>query len=406
MASVPPSDRIDELRRIIRRHDELYYVQAEPEISDEAFDALMRELRDLERDHPELVTPDSHTQRVGGRAAEGFETVAHLAPMLSLDNAYNEDELRAFDERVRKGLDTEAAVTYVAELKVDGLGIALTYEDGRLTRGATRGDGVNGEDITENVRTIRAIPHRLRNGPAGRVEVRGEIYIRRDDFAALNLARAEAGRPLFANPRNAAGAIRQKDPAAVAAMPLMAWMYQIVGGAEVAATHGGLLETFASWGLPVEPHWERCEGVDAVWAFCERWREARHDLPFDTDGVVVKLDRVSLRSALGATSKFLRWAIAFKFPAQQATTVLREIRVNIGRTGAATPYAVLDPVFVAGSTISMATLHNAEDLARKDIREAVRAARKAQPGWGAKTAYNRSQILYRIAELMEGRRDQ
>lgn len=313
MASVPPSDRIDELRRLIRRHDELYYVQAAPEISDEAFDALMRELRDLERDHPDLVTPGSPTQRVGGRAAEGFETVAHLAPMLSLDNACNEDELRAFDERVRKGLDTDAAVTYVAELKVDGLGIALTYDDGRLVRGATRGDGVNGEDITPNVLTIRAIPHRLPGGPAGRVEVRGEIYIRRDDFAALNAGRAAAGRPLFANPRNtAAGAIRQKDPAAVAAMPLTAWMYQIVGGGEVAATHGGLLEIFASWGLPVEPHWERCEGVDAVWAFCERWREARHDLPFDTDGVVVKLDRVSLRPALGATSRFPRWAIAFK----------------------------------------------------------------------------------------------
>jgi DNA ligase (NAD+) len=370
--SSAPSDRIDELRRLIRRHNELYYVDAAPEISDEAYDALLRELGTLEAAHPELVTPDSPTQRVGGRPAEGFATVAHLAPMLSLDNAYNEDELRAFDVRVRKGLDTDSAVTYTCELKIDGLGIALTYDGGRLVRAATRGDGVQGEDITANVMTIGVIPRSLAGGPGGRIEVRGEIYIPRDRFAAMNEARAAAGKPLFANPRNtAAGAIRQKDPAAVAGVPLHAWLYQLIGldDSAVPPTHGALLETLDAWGLPVEPHWERCEGIDAVWAFCERWREARHDLPFETDGVVVKLDRVALRRALGATSRFPRWAVAFKFPAQQATTILREIRVNIGRTGAATPYAVLDPVFVAGSTISMATLHNAEDLARKDIRE-------------------------------------
>lgn len=343
-----------------------------PEVSDAAFDALLRELQALEAEHPALVTPDSPTQRVGGRPAEGFATVAHLVPMLSLDNAYTETELRAFDERVRKGLDAPGAITYVAELKIDGLGIALTYEDGRLTRGATRGDGVHGEDVTLNVRTIRAVPLALTDGPRGRVEVRGEVYLPRAAFDRTNEARAAAGEPLFANPRNAAaGAMRNLDPRLVARRGLAGWMYQLVADdtTVVPPTHGGLLETLRAWGLPVEPHWERCEGIDAVWAFCERWRDERRTLPFETDGVVVKVDRVAQRTALGTTAKFPRWAVAFKFPAEQATTRLREIRVNIGRTGAATPYAVLDPVLVAGSTIAMATLHNAEDLARKDIRE-------------------------------------
>ncbi len=372
MVPPPPASRIEELRRLIRRHEELYYVHDAPEISDEAFDALMRELRAIEAEHPSLLNPDSPTQRVGGRPAEGFATVEHLVPMLSLDNAYTEAELRAFDERVRKGLDAPGAVAYVAELKVDGLGIALTYEHGRLIRGATRGDGVQGEDVTLNVRTIRALPLALRDAPAGRLEVRGEVYLPRPSFERINLEKDAAGEPRFANPRNAAaGAMRNLDPALVARRGLAGWMYQVVtdeAGA-LPPTHGALLEALAAWGLPVEPHWQRCEGIDAVWAFCERWRDARQSLLFETDGVVVKVDRVAQRVALGTTSKFPRWAIAFKFPAQQVTTRLRAIRVNIGRTGAATPYAVLEPVLVAGSTVSMATLHNAEDLARKDIRE-------------------------------------
>ncbi len=369
--SATPAARAEELRRQIRRHDELYYIDAAPEISDAQFDALMRELQTLEAAHPELVVPDSPTQRVGGRPVEGFDTVTHAAPMLSLDNAYNEEELRAFDERVRKGLGVEGPVAYVAELKIDGLSIALTYVDGRLVRGATRGDGTQGEDVTANVRTIRALPLRLHDGPSGTIEVRGEVYLPKAAFERTNREREAAGEPLFANPRNtAAGAMRNLDPAHVATRGLRAWTYQLVADAAVVpSTHDALFRQLAAWGLPIEPHWQRCDGVDAVWAFCQAWAETRKTLPFETDGVVVKLNDLAERERLGMTSKFPRWAIAFKFPAEQVTTVLRAIRVNVGRTGAATPYAVLEPVFVAGSTISMATLHNADDVARKDIRE-------------------------------------
>lgn len=370
--SVTPRERVEQLRQEIRRHEELYYVHATPAIADAEFDALMRELMALETEHPDLLTPDSPTQRVGGRVEEGFATVEHVEPMLSLDNAYSEDELRAFDERVRKGLDVEGAVAYVAELKVDGLSIALTYEDGRLLRGATRGDGARGEDVTHNVRTIKVIPLRLEGAPDARFEVRGEVYLPRPAFERHNREREEAGEPMFANPRNAAaGAMRNIDPGLVARRGLSAWMYHVVapGLRNRWTTHGDLLTSLAEWGLPVEPHWKRCHGFDELQAYCATWREKRNDLPFETDGVVIKVDRLSLREQLGKTSKFPRWAIAFKFPAQQATTTLHAIRVNIGRTGAATPYAVLEPVFVGGSTISMATLHNPEDLGRKDIRE-------------------------------------
>ena len=369
--SATPTARAEALRRQIRRHDELYYVHTRPEISDQQFDALMRELQALEAAHPELVVPESPTQRVGGRVADGFATVDHRAPMLSLDNAFNEEELRAFDERVRKGLGADGPVTYVAELKIDGLSIALTYEDGRLVRGATRGDGVRGEDVTANVRTIRALPLALEGGPAGTIEVRGEVYLPKAAFARTNREREAAGEALFANPRNtAAGAMRNLDPAHVATRGLLAWTYQLVADSTIVPpTHDALLQTLTAWGLPVEPDWRRCDGIEAVWAFCRDWAEARKTLTFETDGVVVKVNDLAERERLGMTSKFPRWAIAFKFPAEQVTTVLKEIRVNVGRTGAATPYAVLEPVFVAGSTIAMATLHNAEDLARKDIRE-------------------------------------
>ena len=369
--SATPATRAEQLRRQIRRHEELYYLHARPEISDPQFDALMRELQDLEAAHPALVVPESPTQRVGGRPVEGFETVTHAAPMLSLDNAYNEEELRAFDERVRKGLGADGPVAYVAELKIDGLSIALTYDHGRLVRGATRGDGTRGEDVTANVRTIRALPLALRDAPPGGVEVRGEVYLPKEAFARTNREREAAGEALFANPRNtAAGAMRNLDPSHVSTRGLLAWTYQLVADpAVVPPTHDALLEALAAWGLPVEPDWRRCDGIDAVWAFCQDWAEARKSLAFDTDGVVVKVNDLAERERLGVTSKFPRWAIAFKFPAEQVTTVLKAIRVNVGRTGAATPYAVLEPVFVAGSTISMATLHNAEDLARKDIRE-------------------------------------
>jgi DNA ligase (NAD+) len=369
-----PFSRVTELRRLIRHHEELYYVANQPEISDAEFDDLMRELLRLEQEHPTLVTPDSPTQRVSGRVSEGFESVRHAEPMLSLDNAYDEDELRAFDERVRKGLAESGAmpesVDYVAELKIDGVSIALTYEDGALVRAATRGDGTTGEDVTSNVRTIRAIPLRLREPVPGRIEMRGEVYLPRAAFEKMNKERAEAGDLLFANPRNAAaGALRNLDPSLVSKRGLGSFAYQLVANEPVRPpSHAETLERLKAWGLPVESHWQRCSGIDALVAFCGEWADKRRSLGFDTDGVVIKVDSLASRRRLGTTSKFPRWAVAFKFPAEQKTTLLKEIAVNVGRTGAVTPFAVLEPVFVGGTTVSMATLHNADDIARKDIR--------------------------------------
>ena len=373
-----PAERIEELRRLIRYHEERYFILDSPEIADAEFDALVRELQRIEAEHPDLVTSDSPTRRVGGRVAAGFETVDHVEPMLSLDNAYNDEELRAFDDRVRRGLDAAGSavdnVDYVAELKIDGVSIALTYVDGVLTRAATRGDGARGEDVTPNVRTVRAIPLRLGPGaPAGRIEVRGEVYLPRKAFERTNAEREQSGDALFANPRNAAaGTLRNLDPALVAKRGLSALTYQLVIAGSPETTepkHSEILRGLREWGLPVEPHWQHCIGVDALVSFCAEWAERRRSLAFDTDGIVIKVDSYAQRRALGATSKFPRWAVAFKFPAEQKTTLLRKIEVNVGRTGAVTPFAMLEPVFIAGSTVSMATLHNADDLARKDIRE-------------------------------------
>jgi DNA ligase (NAD+) len=365
------AERIQHLREEIRRHEELYYVHAAPEISDAEFDGLMRELQLLEAEHPELADRDSPTQRVGGRPVESFATVTHLVPMLSLDNAYNEEELRAFDDRVRRALGATDSVAYVAELKIDGLSIALTYEDGRLVRGATRGDGTRGEDVSANVRTVRSIPLRLKQGPSGLVEIRGEVYLSRTAFERINREQQEAGEALYANARNtAAGTMRNLDPALVAKRGLQAWTYQVVhpDGIRGFATHVAMLEELKRWGAPVEPHWRECLGIDAVVAFCEEWRARRGTLNFETDGVVIKVNELSLRERLGYTSKFPRWATAFKFPAERKVAMLHRIEINIGRTGAATPFAVLEPTVVAGSTISMATLHNPDDIIRKDIR--------------------------------------
>src|SRR3954463_11415431 len=373
--AIPPDLRVRELRAALRHHEERYYIHNDPEISDEEFDRLLHELERLEAEYPDLVTADSPTQRVGGRAVEGFATVEHLQPMLSLDNAYNEEELRAFDERVRKGAGTgDAPVAYVAELKIDGLSIALTYEDGRLVRGATRGAGSRGEDVTPTVRTIRAIPLSLRDGPRERIEVRGEVYLPRANFERINREMEDAGEPPYANARNtAAGTMRNLNPALVSKRGLSAFTYQLIadhGPAKAGhyGSHSETLTALSAWGLPVERHWRRCETIEEVVAFCAEWADKRQALEFDTDGVVIKVDDLALREKLGATAKFPRWATAFKFPAQQATTTLTAIEVNVGRTGAVTPYAVLEPVKLAGSTIGMATLHNAEDLARKDIR--------------------------------------
>ena len=381
-----PSGRIEALRRQIRYHEHRYYVLDDPEISDAEFDELMNQLVALERAHPKLVTPDSPTQRVAGRPAATFETVDHAAAMLSLENAYTEDEVRAFDERVRKArgeVKGSARVAYVAELKIDGLSIALSYGQGRLRRGVTRGDGSRGEDVTLNVRAIKAIPLRLRDGPAGLLEIRGEIYLSRAAFERINEEREQSGDAPFANPRNAAaGTMRNLDPAQVAKRGLSAYVYQLVaresptpgrrasGKAtdEARASQADTLERLAAWGLPVEPHWRCCAGIEAVLAFCHEWADQRRSLQVGTDGVVIKVDDLELRERLGATSKCPRWAIAFKFPAEQATTRLLRIDVNVGRTGAVTPFAVLAPVRLGGSTVQLATLHNAQEIARKDLR--------------------------------------
>ena len=396
-----PAERIEELRRLIRYHEERYYILNQPEVADAEFDALMHELERLESENPDLVTSDSPTQRVSGRVAAGFASVEHAEPMLSLDNAYSEEELRAFDERVRRGLNAAEGVEidYVAELKIDGVSIALTYVDGRLVRAATRGDGVRGEEVTPQARTVRALPLRLTEAVSGRIEVRGEIYLPRKAFEKMNAGREESGEPLFANPRNAAaGTLRNLEPALIARRGLSAFTYQLVPGRPegrplrdgkedgrplhagnetveadlqvgLPTRHSETLELLGNWGLPVERHWQRCTGIDALVAFVTTWGERRRTLDFDTDGVVIKVDALEQRRQLGATSKFPRWSIAYKFPAEQKTTLLRRIDVNVGRTGAVTPFAVLEPVFIAGSTVSMATLHNADDLARKDIRE-------------------------------------
>lgn len=364
--------RVDDLRREIRFHEERYYVLNEPLISDAEFDERVRELQALEQQFPELITPDSPTQRVGGRVAAGFAQVAHAEPMLSLDNAYGEPDLLAFDERVRKGAQIAGPVVYVAELKIDGLSIALTYEDGLLIRGVTRGDGTTGEDVTANVRTIRALPLRLRDAPRGRVEIRGEVYLPLAAFERMNRERADRDEEVFANPRNAAaGTMRNLDPGAIAQRGLSAFVYQLIlvdSEPPASTTHEQVLDVLRQWGLPVERHARRCEGIEEVAAFCAGWTDRRHELEFETDGVVVKVNDYDVRQRLGSTAKFPRWATAFKFPAAQATTRLLAIEVNVGRTGAVTPYAVLEPVRVAGSTISLATLHNEQEIARRDIR--------------------------------------
>jgi DNA ligase (NAD+) len=371
---VNTADRIADLRARIRYHEERYYLDDAPEVSDAEFDALMRELRDLEAAHPEHADADSPTMRVGGRPAEGFVTVQHLEPMLSLDNAYNTEDLREFHNRLCRAVgcaDTEP-LTYIAELKIDGLSIALTYEEGRLRRAVTRGDGIQGEDVTSNVRSLRTVPLTLRGSVPAKVEIRGEVYFPRAEFLRVNDEREAEGEQTFANPRNAAaGTIRTLDPKLVSGRGLRVFVYQIVlppDAPPVASTHDAVLTTLRAWGLPVEGHWAACEGIEAVAAFCESWREARHDLPFETDGVVIKLNDLALRATLGATAKFPRWATAFKFPAEQARTRLLRIDVNVGRTGAVTPFAVLDPVQLGGTTVKLATLHNEQEVARKDIR--------------------------------------
>ena len=395
--SVDVQRRLDELRASIAHHNERYHPLDAPEISDADYDALVRELRALEADHPELADATSPTQAVGGPISSTFAAVEHARPMMSLDNAMDADELRAWAERVGRGLtaatedaaveqdgdgDVEAdspappVVEYVCELKFDGLAISVRFEQGRFVQAATRGDGRVGEDVTANVATIADIPHRLStDAPPDVLEVRGEVYMTRSSFDALNARAEAAGEPHFVNPRNsAAGSLRQKDAAVTATRDLSFWSYQlgeVVGaraGEFATARHTELLAALAALGLPVNDHVETFSSIDAVVAHCLSWQERRHDLDYEIDGVVVKVDDIVQRETLGSTSRAPRWAIAYKFPPEEQTTLLRDIQVSVGRTGRATPFAVLEPVFVGGSTVSMATLHNEDQVQVKDVR--------------------------------------
>jgi DNA ligase (NAD+) len=366
-ASEQATARASSLRADLERHSRLYYIEHRPELSDQEFDALMRQLQDLEEAHPELRATDSPTQRVGGAPVEGFEQVAHDPPMLSLDNTYSMEEVQEWVDRLERLIPGEKPA-FVAELKLDGVSIALLYEEGVLTRAVTRGNGTVGDDITPNVRTIRTLPLRLTGSPPPRLVLRGEIFMPRPVFDQLNHKREAAGEPLYANPRNTtAGTVRLLDSREVARRKLRVAVFQSATDLGV-ATHSKTLARLAEFGLPLESHFEHCADLAALEAFIERWRDQRHDLDFETDGVVVKVDRLDLHQRFGRTSKAPRWAVAYKFAAEQSETVVREISVQVGRTGVLTPVAELEPVLLAGTTVQRATLHNYEDLARKDVR--------------------------------------
>ena len=382
--TTPPAKRAAELRAQIEEHNRAYYGEDSPRVSDAEYDALVRELRELETTHPELADESSPTLTVGAGGATTFDPVVHRVPMTSLDNAMDEAELAEWGERVAKGLLGEP-VRYVCELKIDGLAISVRYENGGYVQAATRGDGRTGEDVTANVGTISSLPRSLeptKNSAVPAVlEVRGEIYMSVESFRRLraekereNAERAAAGRAPVAvpvNPRNAgAGSLRQKDASVTASRDLSMWAYQLgeVTGGPQFTSHHDTLEFLASLGFPVNPEITLVDSLEEVVAFCSHWREHRHDLPYEIDGVVVKVDNLDQRERLGFTSRAPRWAIAFKFPPEEKNTVLRDIQVSVGRTGRVTPFAVLEPVFVGGSTVSMATLHNRDQVALKDVR--------------------------------------
>jgi DNA ligase (NAD+) len=362
--------RAEELRVLIGRHDYLYHVLDQPEVSDAEYDELTRELKGLEARFPELVTPDSPTQKVGGKPSELFAPAEHLAPMLSLDNAFSREELEAWGKRLVRNVGHE--LDFVCELKIDGIAVSLLYEEGLLVRGATRGDGRVGEDITANLRTIKQIPNRLQGLSPDVLEVRGEVYLPVSVFQRINEELLARGERVFTNPRNAAaGSLRQKDPAITASRNLHLWAYGVgTHSQRTARRYSEELEQLRAAGLPVNTTIiERAGTLDEVFAYCEKWARQRHDVDYQIDGVVIKVDRFGLRDELGATSKAPRWALAYKFPPEERTTLLKQIAVNTGRTGKVTPFAVLEPVFVGGATITNVTLHNEDDLRRRDVRE-------------------------------------
>jgi DNA ligase (NAD+) len=364
-----PAKRAENLRKQLEHHEHLYYVLDQPTITDAEYDALLRELRDLEEAHPELITPDSLTQRVGGKPREGFTKVAHSSPMLSLDNALNEAELREFDARVR-GLLKAEPFSYVAELKLDGLSMAAHYRDGRFFQAITRGGGDVGEDVTQSARTIRSLPLRAREEAIeSPFEVRGEVVMQRKSFDRLNSEQTAAGLPTFANPRNAAaGALRALDPSVTAKRQLDYFTYFLLrDGKPICDSHWESLETLAAAGFKVNVHRRQCADIEELLAFIREWETRRETLSYETDGVVAKVDSLPQQTRLGWTAKAPRWAIAFKYPARQATTVLENIEVQVGRTGALTPVAHLKPVAIAGVTVARATLHNEDEIARLGV---------------------------------------
>ena len=366
-ATVPARQRHAQLSVELTENNHRYYILDSPTVSDAEYDTMMRELRELEDRYPELRTPDSPSQKVGGAVSTEFTAVQHLERLLSLDNAFSAEELDAWAARVARLGGTGP---YLCELKIDGLAIALVYRNGALVRGATRGDGVTGEDVTPNIRTIKSVPLRLA-GPdvPETLEVRGEVFLPVAAFRELNDKLTEAGRPPFANPRNAAaGSLRQKDPRVTATRPLDLILHGVgVASVDDPGTHSGWYERLRGWGLPVSDLFRVTDELDGVREYIEHYREHRHDPPYEIDGVVVKLDRLDVQRALGATSRAPRWAIAFKYPPEEVTTRLLDIRVNVGRTGRVTPFAVMEPVLVSGSTVENATLHNADELARKGV---------------------------------------
>jgi DNA ligase (NAD+) len=366
MPTPEPQRRVAELRERIEKANYEYHILDAPTIDDFAYDALLRELQELEAKHPELVTPESPTQRVGAPAANRFAPVEHAHPMLSLSNAFDEAEVRAFDQRIRKALGRDD-VGYVCELKIDGLAINLTYVDGRFTRGATRGDGSVGEDVTANLRAIKSIPLTLREQVPGQVDIRGEVYLPTAAFEATNRERLAREEPPFANPRNAAaGAVRQLDPAQTSKRNLAMWVYSAAGLA--VDSQYTLLARLRGLGLRTNPNLRRAKDIDEVLAFIAEWGTKRHDLDYGTDGIVVKVDRVADQETLGFVSRSPRWAVAYKFPAEQATTTVEDIKVYVGRTGVLTPVAWLAPVLVGGTTVRRATLHNLDEVRRLDVR--------------------------------------
>ncbi|MBA3655535.1 MAG: NAD-dependent DNA ligase LigA, partial [Actinobacteria bacterium] len=365
-----PAARADELRAQIAHHNQQYHELDEPEISDAQYDALVRELHLIEETHPELVTPASPTQTVGAAPSALFAPVRHRQRMMSLDNVVSFDELLAWGKRMERFISGD--VDYGCELKIDGVAISIVYEKGRYMQAATRGDGATGEDVTPNIATVAAIPERLSlANPPSLLEVRGEVYMPAHAFEELNRRQAEAGLRLFANPRNAAaGSLRQKDPKITAGRELSFFCYQLgaLEGGPGLRRHSETLDLLRGAGLPVNPEATVLDTLDDVHGFCRHWQEHRHDLGYEIDGVVVKVDDLAQRGELGATSKAPRWAIAYKFPPEERTTRLNDIMISIGRTGKATPFAALEPVFVGGSTVGLATLHNEDMVALKDVR--------------------------------------